>query len=142
MTTALEVGNILHSGGRTVTDAEIALLPAMMGAINPLFHDEVTASAGPMKGRVLYGPAALGIAIGLTESFLTDRVMGLIEISHVRFKAPIRVGDTLSASLEVLSLEPRDGRPGSVLTTEDLVRNQNGNTVISFGRRILVRDDR
>jgi acyl dehydratase len=142
VTAALEVGAVLQSGGRTVTDAEIALLPAMMGALNPLFHDEVSASASAMKGRILYGPAALGIAVGLTEPFLKDHVLGLIEISHVRFKSPVRVGDTLTASLEVLSLEPREGRPGSVLTTDDVVRNQKGDIVISFGRRILVRDDR
>ena len=41
------VGADLVGGSRTVTDAEIAFLPALMGATNALFHDEVTASNLP-----------------------------------------------------------------------------------------------
>ena len=39
----LAVGARLQGGSRTITDAEIAFLPALMGAISPLFHDDVRA---------------------------------------------------------------------------------------------------
>lgn len=138
MTPTLEAGTVLTSGGRTITDVEIALLPAIMGAINPLFHDDVAASASRMNGRILYGPAALGIAVGLTEPFLNDIVLGLLEISQLRFLRPVKAGDTLTATLKVLSIEPREGRPGAVLTTADGVHNQRGEEVIAFSRKILV----
>jgi len=132
-------GATFKGGSRTVTDAEIAFLPALMGATHPLFHDEVTARASPMGGRVLYGPALLGIAVALTEHLLSARVMGLMEIQSVRFRRPVRPGDTVTATLSVTSIQPRTGKPGSLLTTQDAVTNQNGETVMTFSRLILVR---
>jgi len=134
-------GAMFEGGSRTVTDAEISFLPALMGATNPLFHDEVTASASPMGGRVLYGPALLGIAVALTEHLLSARVMGLMEIQSVRFRRPVKPGDTVTATLLVTSMEPRTSKPGSLLTTEDAVTNQHGETVMTFRRLILVRTD-
>ena len=74
----LDIGTELMGSSRTITDAEIALLPAMMGAINALFHDEEAARRGPMGRRILYGPALLGISIAGTEHLLHDWVLGLV----------------------------------------------------------------
>lgn len=135
-------GTVLQGGRRTITDAEIAMLPALMGAINPLFHDEISARASGMGRRVLYGPALLGIAIALTEPFIKDRVMGLVEISSVRFRRPVGSGDTVQAALRVQDCTPRDGKPGLMLSTEDEVTNQDGVVVLTFARRILISDPR
>ena len=86
----LAIGARLQGGSRTITDAEIAFLPALMGAISPLFHDDVRARNSPMGGRILYGPALLGIAIALTEPLLHHRAMGLVELRTVRFRRPVR----------------------------------------------------
>ena len=93
-----------------------------------------------MGGRILYGPALLGIAVALTEHLLKDHVIGLMEIQSVRFRRPVRVGDTVTATLDVIGLEPRAGKPGLVLRTEDNVTNQNGEAVMTFSRVILVRE--
>ena len=66
-----------------------------------------------MGGRILYGPALLGIAIALTEPLLHDRVMGLVELRSVRFRRPVRSGATITASLTVhATARPREGKPG------------------------------
>ena len=126
-------------GSRTITDAEIAFLPALMGATNPLFHDEETAKAGPMGGRILYGPALLGIGVALTEPLLAERVQGLVEIETVRFRRPVRPGDTVTARFRVRSCEPREGKPGLLLTVEDEFSNQGGEVVLRFTRMILIK---
>jgi acyl dehydratase len=131
-------GQVLHGQSRTVTDAEIAFLPALMGAINPLFHDEVTAKAGPMGTRILYGPALLGISIALTEHLLRGRVVGLVEITSVRFRRPVRSGDTVTAALTVRSCDERAGKSGLLLSVDDEVHNQDGELVLSFARSIKI----
>ncbi len=135
----LAVGAVLQGGSRTITDAEIAFLPALMGAINPLFHDEVRAQQSPMGGRILYGPALLGIAIALTEHLLRDRVMGLVELRSVRFRRPVKAGYTISASLRVRASTPREGKPGVLLHLDDEVVDQHGETVLLFERLVLVK---
>jgi acyl dehydratase len=125
-------------GSRTVTDAEISFLPALMGAISPLFHDDVTARASTVGGRVLYGPALLGICIALTESLLGDRVRGLVGIDSVRFRRPVFVGDTVTARFTVGDCTAREGKPGMLLTVDDEARNQDDEVVLRFARTVLI----
>lgn len=131
-------GARFEGGSRTITDAEISFLPALMGAINPLFHDDVTAKASRMGGRILFGPALLGISISLTEHLVRDRLIGLVEISSVRFRRPVYSGDTVHAALTVKDLVARVDKPGLMLSTDDEVTNQNGEVVLRFGRSILI----
>lgn len=135
----LEVGTRIEGGSRTVTDTEIALLPAMMGVVSPLFHDEVTASRGQMGGRILYGPALLGIAIGLTEQCFHDSALGLRGLTDVKFLAPARPGDTVSAALTVKDLSTREGSVGGRVVVADEVVNQNGDTILTFTRTLLLK---
>lgn len=135
----LQVGASFTGGGRTITDAEVALLPALMGAINPLFHDEEAAKRSPFGRRVLYGPALLGIAVAATEGFLRDRVVGLMGVDQLRFHQPVGVGDTVTASAIVVDRIEKPERAGDVLVVSDEVRNQEGTLVLSFRRTIMIR---
>jgi acyl dehydratase len=134
-----EIGVELTGNSRTVTDAEIALLPAIMGAISPLFHDEVAASNSKLGRRVLYGPALLGIAIACTEPILHDHAMALVGLTDVRFRAPVGSGDTVTASFTVVQRQPRPEKPGDYLLVHDQVLNQDGVLVLEFKRTIMIR---
>jgi acyl dehydratase len=138
-TAALDIGVELMGGSRTITDAEIAILPALMGAISPLFHDEETARKTDLGRRVLYGPALLGIAIAATEPLLHDHVIALLGITDVRFRRAVGVGDTVTASLTVGELQSKPEKPGDVLIVHDHVHNQHGELVLEFTRAIMVR---
>ena len=136
---SVEVGARLTGSSRTITDAEIAFLPALMGAISPLFHDEEAARRTRLGRRVLYGPALLGIAIACTEPILHGHVIALVAITDVRFRAPVGVGDTITASLTVEELQPKPDKPGDLLIVSDQVHNQDGALVLEFRRVIMVR---
>jgi acyl dehydratase len=135
----LEVGTELTGSSRTITDAEIALLPAIMGAISPLFHDEETARTTKLGRRVLYGPALLGIAIACTEPLLHDHVIALLGITDVRFKRPVGTGDTVTAALTVTDRQSKPEKPGDLLFVDDAVCNQHGEVVLEFRRVIMVK---
>ena len=135
----LEIGTELTGSSRTITDAEIALLPAIMGAISPLFHDEETARNSRLGRRVLYGPALLGIAIACTEPLLHDHVIALIGLTDVRFKRPVGNGDTITAALTVTDRHAKPDKPGDLLFVDDAVSNQHGEIVLEFKRVIMVK---
>lgn len=124
---------------RTITDAEIALLPAIMGAISPLFHDEVSAQRGPLGGRVLYGPAVLGIVIALTESSLHDLALGLLGIDALRFLKPVRSGETITAHFEVDNVKFTSDPGRAVVHLSDWAVNEREERVIEFKRTVMVR---
>ena len=135
----LHVGDELTGASRTITDAEVAMLPAMMGVTNPLFHDEQTARAGRFGARVLYGPALLGIAIGLTEPLFSGAALGLVALDAVRFLAPAKVGDTVTARLTVRELSPSVSGQSGRATVDDEVSNQAGTAVLGFRRTLALR---
>ena len=59
------VGDAVRTGGRTLTDADLVLFAGLSGDHNPAHVDEVTASAGPLRGRVAHGMLVQSIATGL-----------------------------------------------------------------------------
>ena len=138
-TDTLEAGTSLTGASRTITDAEIALLPAIMGAISPLFHDEETARQTKLGRRVLYGPALLGIAIACTEPLLHDHVIALVAITDVRFTRAVGVGDTVTASLTITERQAKPDKPGDLLFVADVVRNQRDEVVLEFCRVVMVK---
>jgi acyl dehydratase len=135
----LEIGSVLTGNARTITDAEVALLPAMMGAINSLFHDEESARNSAMGRRILYGPALLGISIAGTEHLLHDWVLGLIGITDMRFRSPVGVGDTVTPTLTVTDRIAKPDKAGDLILTADEVHNQSGILVLEFRRTVMVR---
>jgi 3-hydroxybutyryl-CoA dehydratase len=81
---------------KTVTERDVALFGEVSGDINPVHFDEGFARDTPFKGRIAHGV--------LTASYIST-VLGMqmpgpgtifLGIS-VRFKAPVRIGDTDTA---------------------------------------------
>jgi itaconyl-CoA hydratase len=139
MSQALEVGARIRGNSRTITDAEISFLPALMGATNALFHDDIAAKAGPIGRRILYGPALLGISVAGTEHLLSDVVIGLIGMTDIRFRSTVGAGDTVTPTVVVEERIAKPDKAGDLLLVRDEVHNQDGVLVLEFRRTIMVR---
>lgn len=99
---------------RTVTEADIVLFAGISGDTNPVHINEEFAAGTMFSGRIAHGM--------LTASFISTVIgtrlpgPGSIYLSQsLRFKAPVRVGDTLRARATVVELFP-DKRRASLAT--------------------------
>jgi 3-hydroxybutyryl-CoA dehydratase len=109
----------------TVTEEDIDAFGELSGDYNPLHFDEEWASKTLFKGRIAHGI--------LTASF-TSTVIGMklpgtgtIYLSQeMKFKRPVRVGDTITARAEVTSKD--DDKQNIVLKTT--TKNQMGKVVL------------
>ena len=118
---------------KTVTEADVVMFAGITGDLNPAHVDEVSASAGRFGGRIAHGM----LVASFISTVLGTRLPGpgTIYLSqNVRFTAPVRLGDTVTARVEVAELEPRKRR-ARLLTT---VRNQRGETVVDGEATVLV----
>src|SRR5262245_52929611 len=86
--------------GRTITDADIVLFSGISGDTNPVHLDQEFASHTMFSGRIAHGM--------LTAAFISTVIgtrlpgPGAIYVGQtLRFKAPVRVGDTVSARATV-----------------------------------------
>ncbi len=91
--------------GKTVTDADIVMFAGVSGDINPVHLNHEFASGTMFQGRIAHGM--------LTASFISTVIgtklpgPGCIYVSQaLRFKAPVKAGDTVIARATVTKLIP------------------------------------
>jgi 3-hydroxybutyryl-CoA dehydratase len=94
---------------RTVTEADIVLFAGISGDTNPVHINEEFASETMFSGRIAHGM--------LTASFISTVIgtrlpgPGAIYVTQtLRFKAPVRIGDTVNARATVTELVPEKRR--------------------------------
>lgn len=134
----LAVGDTAAATGRTVTEADIVAFAGLSGDFVPLHTDQVAASEGPFGERVAHGLLGLSMASGglLRAAGLERTVLAFLSVNWT-FTAPVRIGDTLTASATVAATQPsRDPRRGLV-TLAVVVRNQAG-VVVQQGEWVFL----
>jgi 3-hydroxybutyryl-CoA dehydratase len=88
---------------KTVSERDIALFGEVSGDTNPVHFDEAFASTTPFKGRIAHGvltASYISTVLGMQMPGPGTIFLGL----NVRFKAPVRIGDTVKAICTVRDL--------------------------------------
>lgn len=110
---------------RTVTEADVVMFAGVSGDINPAHMNEEYASKTPFKGRIAHGL----IAVSYFTAVLAMKLPGPGSIylnQEMKFMAPVRIGDTITATVEVL--EKIDEKNKVILRT--YCENQDGILVV------------
>jgi 3-hydroxybutyryl-CoA dehydratase len=90
---------------KTVTEADIVAFAGVSGDFNPVHINEEWAKTTMFKGRIAHG--ALSVAYISNVLGMKLPGPGSIYVSQsVRFKAPVRIGDTVVTRAEVTALVP------------------------------------
>ena len=116
---------------RTLTEADIVLFAGISGDTNPVHINEEFASATMFSGRIAHGM--------LTAAFISTVIgtrlpgPGSIYVSQsLRFKAPVRTGDTLVARATITDLVP-EKRRATLSTTVSV-----GDKVVLEGEAVVL----
>jgi 3-hydroxybutyryl-CoA dehydratase len=126
----LQVGQTAEYG-RTVTEADIVLFSGISGDTNPVHLNEDFASKTMFKGRIAHGMLSVGFISTVFGTKLPGP--GCIYITqNLRFKAPVRIGDTVVARVECTELFPEKKR-ASFKTTCSV-----GNAVVIDGEATVM----
>lgn len=94
---------------KTVTERDVSLFGDVSGDTNPVHFDEAFARATPFKGRIAHGVLAasyVSTVLGMEMPGPGTIFVGL----NVRFKAPVRIGDTVRATCTVREVLPERRR--------------------------------
>jgi 3-hydroxybutyryl-CoA dehydratase len=95
----LQVG-MTASTRKTITEADILLYAAVSTDTNPVHIDAEAAAASPFKQRIAHGM----LTAGLISAVLGTKLPGPGTIytgQTLRFRAPVKIGDTVTATVEV-----------------------------------------
>lgn len=100
----LEIGQTACSG-KTITEADILLFAAVSGDINPSHTNEEFARTTRMKTRVAHGMLTASLVSAVLGCELPGP--GCLYVSQsTNFRAPVRPGDTVTATVTVSKLLP------------------------------------
>jgi 3-hydroxybutyryl-CoA dehydratase len=127
----LQVGQS-DSFAKTVTEADILMFGAVSGDMNPVHFDAEYAAGTMFKQRIAHG--MLGAA--LISAVLGMRLPGpgtVYLAQSLKFRAPVRIGETVTATVTVTSLDAAKHR--ATLTT---VATVGGKPVIEGEATVMV----
>jgi len=94
---------------KTVTEEDVVLFAGLSGDTNPVHLDEDYARQTLFKGRIAHGMLSAGFISTVLGTMLPGP--GCIYLSQtLKFKAPVRIGDTVLARATVLTLDRLKGR--------------------------------
>ncbi|MEJ7758770.1 MAG: MaoC family dehydratase [Gemmatimonadaceae bacterium] len=120
---------------KTITDADVTLFAGVTGDFNPVHIDETAAQRSRFGGRIAHGMLSAGIISATIAGKLPGP--GSIYLSQtLRFTAPVRIGDTVTASVSILEILTAKRR----VRLSTVCRNQNGATVLDGEATVLVED--
>jgi 3-hydroxybutyryl-CoA dehydratase len=101
----LEVGQAAEFT-KTVTETDVVMFAGITGDLNPAHIDQVWAESSRFGGRIAHGM--------LSASFISTVLAmklpgpGTIYLSQsLRFTGPVKIGDTVTARVEVAELMPK-----------------------------------
>jgi 3-hydroxybutyryl-CoA dehydratase len=121
------------STGKTITEADILMFAAVSTDTNPVHLNAEVGAASLFGERVAHGM----LSAGLISAVLGTRLPGpgTIYMSQtLRFRAPVRIGETVTATVEVTGLDHEKKR--ATLRTTCTV---GGRTVIEGEALVLPR---
>lgn len=91
--------------GKTITEADILMFAGVSGDTNPVHLNAEYAETTMFKGRIAHGMLSAGLISAVFGTKLPGP--GCIYVAqNLKFKAPVRVGDTVVAKVECIGKVP------------------------------------
>lgn len=122
---------------RTVTESDLVNFIGVTGMLEAIFIDADYPGAA-IPGRLV--PAALTQC--LIEGLLFQSAIQGVGLAMLEFTlkahAPVRVGDSIWATLEILDIRPTSKANRAVVESDVVVYNQSGERVLSYRIKRMV----
>ena len=95
--------------GKTITEADILMFAAVSMDTNPVHLNAEVAAGSVFKQRIAHGMLSAGLISAVLGTQLPGP--GTIYMGQtLRFRAPVKIGDTVTAIAEVTALDPEKKR--------------------------------
>ena len=132
----LEIGQ-KASFAKTVTETDVYMFAGITGDINPIHINQEYAKNSIFKDRIAHGM----LSAGFISAVIGVQLPGPGSIysgQTLKFLAPVYIGDTITATVEVAEIIAEKGRV--ILKTTCV--NQDGKTVLDGEATIVLKGDK
>ena len=109
----------------TITEKTIKDFAEATGDFNPVHLDQTYAEKTYFKGRITHGVLSVGYISSVLGNLLPGSG-GILLSQDIKFLAPVRIGDVITARVEVIELIPEKNR----VKFKTTCTNQRGQVVV------------
>lgn len=133
----LVIGQRFKTFRRTVTEADLVGFIGVTGMVEVMFID-----AAPLHGGIAGRPVPAALTYTLIEGFILQTMiqgtgLAMLELTQ-KIHAPVRVGDTIHAVIEVTGVRPTSTGGRAIVDSMIQVFNQQGEEVMTYtAKRML-----
>jgi len=134
------VGDVYeHPLGRTVTTTDNLWFTLLMQNTAPIHVDHAYAALTEFGRPLVDSTFTVALVTGQSVTDISQNVFANLGWDEIRLPAPVFEGDTIYSRSEVLEKRGSRSRPGvGIVTVKTTGYNQEGKTVITFLRTVLV----
>jgi acyl dehydratase len=135
-----EVGQVVSTTGRTVTESDIVTFAGLSGDFNQIHIDQHYSKAAPFGQRVAHGLLGLSIASGLAvqSGVMEGTIMAFREINNWKFSSPILIGDTIHVRITIMNTKAMPRLGGGLVEIELAVINQREEITMKGNWSVLI----
>lgn len=119
---------------KTVTAEDIAKFTDVSGDTNPLHSDAEYAARTRFKQPIAHGILAAGVISAALGTQLAPDSVVIYLGQNLQFRAPVSVGDTLTATVEATRVDTER----SQVALDTVVTNQDGTDVIKGDALVMI----
>jgi acyl dehydratase len=136
----LEIGQEIFTAARTITESDIAQFANLTGDTNPMHTDAEYAKTTMFGERIAHGMLGLSYTLGLLWplGFMEGTVIAFMGL-EAKFKAPIKIGDTVRAMSKVKQKKEMAAMGGGIVVLESRLYNQKDEVVQQADLTLLIK---
>lgn len=134
------VGRVLrHATPRTITEGDVALYTGLYGPRFAVQSSDAFARAIGYPRAPIDDLVVFHVVFGKTVPDISLNAIANLGYAECRFLKPVYAGDTLSSTSEVIGVRENANKESGVVYVRTTGVDQNGETVLSYVRWVMVR---
>lgn len=127
-----------HARGATIGEVENAVISKLvMNTAQGHWNEHFTLDGSPPSGRVVFGLVTGSLVFGLASQDIAEHAIAELGCGGLRFRAPVKHGDTIYALTEVLDVRPAEN--GGILRVKHWGITHDDRVVFEGERTLLLK---
>jgi len=107
-----KLGEKMVTPAITITKAHLTIFTSLVGDFNPIHIDEEYCKTTHFKTRIAPGHLTASMVDGMLDPMFRKTILALLGVS-CRFRAPVKIGDTMHTEAEVVEKRPSKTYPNA-----------------------------
>lgn len=135
-----EIGQEIITAGRTITESDLVQFANLTGDTNPMHTDAEYSKTTMFGERIAHGMLGLSYMLGLLWplGFMEGTVIAFMGL-EAKFKAPIKIGDTIHAVAQITQLKEMKAAGGGIVVLGVKLVNQRDEVTQQADLKVLIK---